>query len=141
MAVADKKPSYQPGCEAQPHAYVGLVHKAQRGLADRSRQGRRRRLGGLYESAAQLYHDFIQAVGGLTILFASMPIMGFYSLISGGVYLWIGLFAQKRYKRYATGQKKAVAGAASEISDILGGFLVMKLYHTVKRLVSKNKRH
>ena len=81
---------------------------------------------------------FIQAVGGLTILFASMPIMGFYSLISGGVYLWIGLFAQKRYKRYATGQKKAVAGAASEISDILGGFLVMKLYHTVKRLVSKN---
>lgn len=82
---------------------------------------------------------FIQAVGGLTILFASMPIMGFYSLISGGVYLWIGLFAQKRYKRYATGQKKAVAGAASEISDILGGFLVMKLYHTVKRLVSKNK--
>ncbi len=79
----------------------------------------------------------VQIFGGFAILMFASRELAVFSLISGVLYLGIGLFNIKRNKRYSGEQRKASARATAKFSDILSGFMVIRIYRHFRDFILK----
>ena len=82
---------------------------------------------------------FITVAGGIVLLAVQTPVLLIYALASGIFYFGVGLISRKRNKENAEGNQQATALAASYLSDILSGFLVMRLYHLLQFFMKKQQ--
>ena len=79
----------------------------------------------------------IELLGGIIVLAFQSPILLVYALISGILYLNIGLLRRKRSQKYELENQKATATAAAYLADILNGFVAMRIYRLLQSLIKK----
>lgn len=93
------------------------------------------------DTAAESYKDafvsivkqLVQAAGGTILLCWHKPSMALFALLSGGIYLGVGLGFKGKAKTFAALQQKKSAEAAAVMSDVLNGYPVIRFFGMQKR--------